>query len=277
MLGTCYVFSARICHKAADRMLILPACGLGGAVLFNSLLGQTGTYLAACVFVYAFAYRRRDVLAGIALGLMTFKPQYALPLGLVALLDRQWRTVGASFVTLIVTLVVSGMLWGFHHWSEFIQAAGAYNHTVSHMCNWMAVAARWTPMAPESIASVGISIMLVGCLAVAFFHRQYPERRFAMMRLAFAITLALVASPNTHPYDLVIWLVPLAVLARRWLHVPIWSAVLAGGMITAWTILGDMRWALPFASTSLAIGLLLVANRCSDRSGHYDAAAAVAH
>ncbi|MCH7872423.1 MAG: sulfatase-like hydrolase/transferase, partial [Planctomycetes bacterium] len=209
MLAAAWVFSGLVIRDTATRFATVLAIGCGGAALFNGQIGQTGSYLAASVFAYAAFYQRRPMAAGIALGLMAFKPQYALPMGIVALVEGRWKTVLSAGATLLVSTVVSGLLFGFDMWSEFLVAVREPNHTWKYMCSWFAP---FTAMGiGELVKTAEFPVMFLGAAAIGVVSRLGeggPDR--SLRNLAFAAVIAPLVSANTHPYDLTI--VILAVL-----------------------------------------------------------------
>ena len=63
------------------------------------------------------------------LGVLAFKPQYAVPILLVATLNREWRIVIGSAATFASMTLVSGLSFGFDQWTAFL---GAATQSVSH-------------------------------------------------------------------------------------------------------------------------------------------------
>lgn len=73
-------------------------------------MGQTSLVaFAATMGAWVFAERKRWLIAGVCLGLASFKPQLCLLIGLWLLLEREWKTILTAAVT-AVTLAVYPML-----------------------------------------------------------------------------------------------------------------------------------------------------------------------
>ena len=90
-----------------------------GAVLtaYPVFVGVTGGQnTAISLLLIAAAWRcwheDRDALAGVALAILLFRPQYALPLIGLALLDRRWRTVATAAAGAAVVWGVNAVLFG---------------------------------------------------------------------------------------------------------------------------------------------------------------------
>lgn len=253
MLLSVYGIARRFCPQRTDALVVVLGAGLSGPTVFNGYLGQTGCYLAAAVFAYALSYRTAPLRAGIALGLMAFKPQYALPLGIVALVQRRWQTVMAAAGTFLVCSLLSGVLYGFDLWTQFAGAAGSFNHTLDHMCNWFAFAYALVPESREALHGAGLPVMFLGLLALAAYCRMDRDREDAGLRgLIVATALVPLISPNTHPYDLIVWILPVCALASRRPRVPAGIVVCLFGLLILLILVTGYRWILPL------IGLVLV-------------------
>lgn len=90
-----------------------------GAVLtaYPVFVGVTGGQnTAISLLLIAAAWRcwheDRDALAGVALAVLLFRPQYALPLIGLALLDRRWRTVATAAAGAAVVWAINAVLFG---------------------------------------------------------------------------------------------------------------------------------------------------------------------
>ena len=89
-------------------------------VLLAASVGQNGLLIAA-LFAWSFALLdRRPGLAGLALGLLTIKPQFGLLLPVLLALSGRWRAFGAAAG---VTLAAMGLAWvafGAEAWLAFL-------------------------------------------------------------------------------------------------------------------------------------------------------------
>ena len=65
------------------------------AAIWNVTAGQNGFLTAALIGGTLGLLERRPVLAGICLGLLTYKPQFGLLFPIVLIADRRWATVAA--------------------------------------------------------------------------------------------------------------------------------------------------------------------------------------
>jgi arabinofuranan 3-O-arabinosyltransferase len=88
-------------------------------VLTNMLVGQNGFLTAALIGGTLYLIPIRPVLAGICLGLLSYKPQFGLlfPLALVA--AAQWPVFVSAAVTAVVLAVASWFAFGTESWQAF--------------------------------------------------------------------------------------------------------------------------------------------------------------
>lgn len=111
---------------------VLPAAGAAAAVaalatpgvLFTSSIGQNGLLIAA-LLAWTFAFMdRRPVAAGVALGLLTIKPQFGVLLPLVLLATGRWRVFAAAAATALVAMGAATIAFGTEPWWGFLAALG---------------------------------------------------------------------------------------------------------------------------------------------------------
>ncbi|WFU41922.1 glycosyltransferase family 87 protein [Bradyrhizobium sp. CB82] len=62
---------------------------------------------------------RTEVLAGICLGLLTYKPQYGLLFPLVLVARGEWKVFVAAAITAISVALASMLVFGAESWAAF--------------------------------------------------------------------------------------------------------------------------------------------------------------
>ena len=94
------------------------------AALLNMWEGHYG-FLIGALFLYGFRLLdARPWLAGVAIGLLIIKPQFALLIPLVLLLRFEWRAITSASATVIAMLATSVAIYGASAWTTFF-ALGA--------------------------------------------------------------------------------------------------------------------------------------------------------
>jgi hypothetical protein len=88
-------------------------------VFSNMLVGQNGFLTAALIGGTLYLLPVRPVLAGICLGLLSYKPQYGVLFPLVLIAAGQWRAFTSAAVTVIVLGLASTLAFGIDAWKAF--------------------------------------------------------------------------------------------------------------------------------------------------------------
>ena len=88
-------------------------------VLTNILVGQNGFLTASLIGGTLILLPSRPVLAGICLGLLSYKPQYGLLFPLVLIAAMQWRVFVSAGITAVALAGVSWLAFGTESWQAF--------------------------------------------------------------------------------------------------------------------------------------------------------------
>ncbi|MDA9397737.1 glycosyltransferase family 87 protein [Bradyrhizobium sp. CCBAU 45389] len=106
-------------------------------VFFNALVGQTGSLTAALIGGTLYLIPVRPGLAGICLGLLTYKPQFGLLFPIVLMAAGHWRVFISATVTTIAMLLISTLAFGTASWLAFF-------YWLSHSSNVILVDGRFS-------------------------------------------------------------------------------------------------------------------------------------
>lgn len=108
-------------------------------VALNILIGHNG-FLTAGLFGLALAFvERRPWLAGVFLGLLTYKPQFGILFPVALLASRNWRAFGGAAAASIAFGAAAAIAFGYGLWASFVtgitEAATGLSHhdTVSRV------------------------------------------------------------------------------------------------------------------------------------------------
>src|SRR6195952_5489883 len=88
-------------------------------VLTNTLVGQNGFLTASLVGGMLILLPTRPVLAGVGLGLLSYKPQYGLLFPLVLIAASQWKVFFSAAVVAVAIAVSSWLPVGPESWQAF--------------------------------------------------------------------------------------------------------------------------------------------------------------
>lgn len=88
-------------------------------VLTNALVGQNGFLTAALIGGTLYLMPVRPVLAGICLGLLSYKPQYGLLFPLVLVAASQWTVFFTAGIVAVAMAFASWLAFGTESWQAF--------------------------------------------------------------------------------------------------------------------------------------------------------------
>ena len=90
------------------------------AALWNVTAGQNGFLTAALIGGTLGLLERRPALAGVCLGLLTYKPQFGLLFPFALIADRRWTTILVAAATAIALAALSWLAFGSASWQAFV-------------------------------------------------------------------------------------------------------------------------------------------------------------
>jgi len=239
-----------------DRAGIFFALGFPAAI-WNVTAGQNGFLTAALIGGTLASMERRPALAGVFLGLLTYKPQFGLLFPLVLIADRRWLTIAVAAAVALGLVAASWIVFGgaswqaFFHWlpisgqiilgegrADFGRLQSLYGLIRAHGGN-------------ETLAW---SVQAAGSLAVAAGIVWLWRSRAAYELKAAALAAAtLVATPYVYMYDLVVLAVAVAFLLRFALDRGMTSAEIVGLGVA-----GALILAFPYVKTQVGLAAVLI-------------------
>jgi hypothetical protein len=188
------------------------------AVLINLGHGQNAFLSAALIGSGARWLDRRPVLAGVAFGLLAYKPHLGLLLPVALIIARRWTTAVSAAAT--VLMFAGASLWAFGPgaWAAFFEntrLARAVLETGLVAPEKMASAFAAVKVLGGSVGlayAVQAAVVVYVIASLVRAHRRSPR---GPAEPALLVTAALLGSPFLLDYDLVILAFPLAWLASR--------------------------------------------------------------
>lgn len=182
--------------------------------------GQNAALSVLTVSTVWWALRQeREVIAGLAAGLLAFRPQYALPIIGLLVLSRHWRAVLTAVATIGVTWAVTAVRLGtgwLPTWADavvpFVERDAEVNaaNSISILGFLQAV---WSP---DAAPVVVVGAIGAGAVVVTLMWMWLRPQRFALSDRIGALAIgALLISPHTMFYDASLLLVAGAALLAR--------------------------------------------------------------
>jgi hypothetical protein len=212
------LYIAAIHRIVGDRKGILLACAFPGIVA-NFMVGQNGFLTAALIGGMLLLLDRRPLLAGVLLGLLSFKPHLGILFPLVLLAAGYGRVVLSAAVTTVALMAASWLAFGSAPWIEFFQGLSTASQVSlsEGRADWAKLQSLFglvrTLGGGEPLAW-GLQAAWSGA-TVAIVCATWRSRLSFNLKAAALVTGALVVSPYIFIYDLVVLAVAMAFLLRE--------------------------------------------------------------
>lgn len=216
----------------AWRWIALAAL-LSPAASINVVDGQCGFLVAALLVGVFRTAGPRPVVAGVLLGLLTFKPQFGLLAPVALLAMGRWKTLASAVATVLLLVAVSAAVFGAQAWADWGRQtlegyAGGDPKWVLYGRIWGSSVYACAVLLGLSakLASLAQTLAVLGSAAATFV--VYRSRRSPDVKLAILLTATLIAAPHSAGYDGVL----LVIACGLWLSAmeparPFWAWLLA--------------------------------------------------
>lgn len=183
--------------------------------------------------------RSRPGLAGALLGLATATKFYPLlivgPLLVLCWRSGQLRVLGRAVTAGVGAWAVVNlpfMLANFDEWAQFYRLSADRGAGFGSV--WLALDQLGVGVDPRWLNPVASGLFALACVAIAVVGLTAP-RRPRLAQLAFLVVAAFILTNKVYSPQFVVWLVPLAALARpRWRDFLIWQAAEVAHFFATW-------------------------------------------
>jgi arabinofuranan 3-O-arabinosyltransferase len=216
-LGTLPAYLAAARAIVGDRIGYLLAAAFP-AVLANAVVGQNGFLTAALIGGTLVFMERRPILAGVLLGLLTYKPHLGLLFPVALISGNHWRVFFSAVVGAMLMAAISWFAFGTECWQAFFASIGHNEQAflAQGHGDWgklqTAFGLTRTLGGSEALAwAAQASVTLVATGAVALLWCRGGAQEIKAAALGCGV---LLATPYLYAYDLVVLGVPLAFLFR---------------------------------------------------------------
>jgi arabinofuranan 3-O-arabinosyltransferase len=204
-----------------ERIGIVLGCAFPG-VIWNISAGQNGFLTAALIGGIAVNLTRRPVVAGICLGLLTYKPQFGILFPVVLAFDGRWRVIAAAAVTAAGLVAASMLAFGIASWQAFFTWMPVTSRAVFedgraglNKLQSLFGVVRWLGGDMTAAWIAQGTLIAAAALALVILNRRRLPGEIKAAALAVA---ALLATPYLYIYDFPVLAIPLAFLMRLGLH-----------------------------------------------------------
>jgi hypothetical protein len=208
--------------------------------------GQNGFLTALLLGGGLALLERRPVLAGLLLGCLIYKPQFALIVPPLLLLTRNWRAIAGAFASAILLTSLTLVIWGWPVYQAFLESIPLSRALVVEQGapGWYKIVSPFAAMrmwgGSVALAYVAQSAVSATALAAVAF---LSFRDNIALRNAAVTAAALVSTPYALDYDLVV-----LGLALVWL----WTDGEENGFLDWERSLMALVWIAPLFARQLA-------------------------
>lgn len=265
--GSVVVFRRTYASDSATGALLFAITAYAVMML---VAAQNGFLTASLLLFGLAAMRGQPLLAGLAFGALTIKPQLGLLVPVLLLVDRNWAALAWSAVMAGALVLLSIFFFGADSWHAYLTETLTYQRSV--MTDWHGIFLRMMPTVFGGARSLGLSPATafalqwpISVLASALVLWLFWKERDPLRRTFVLSTGTFLISPYAFNYDMGALAVVAAVLVGS-CSVPSGRlAQLAIGVVAvtpaAVTNLG--RAGLPVVPVILAAALILLATDTS--------------
>lgn len=188
-------------ERLATDVLVASAVVIGNPFTAHVVwMGQTTLISSALLMgCWLLADRRRDILAGVLLGLSAFKPQLALLFGFWFLLDRRWSLLlAAAAATLAASAwpMLAGGIEG--SWISWLRSLAEYRESGFNTATFRHVFGLRSVLASAGIETPSLMPLAAACVFLLYLARGAYENIWLVTAILIISFLLFMA----HDYDL---------------------------------------------------------------------------
>jgi hypothetical protein len=187
-------------------------------VFNNTLVGQNGFLTAALIGGTLYLIPVRPVLAGVCLGLLSYKPQYGLLFPLVLIAASQWTVFFSAAVTAVLMATASWLAFGTESWQAFCHWMPMFSQAflTEGKATWWKLQSLFSMVrylgGTEALAWA-FQWVLTAAVAVVLALMWRSRIPYTLKAAALAIG-TLLTTPYLFMYDMMVLAIPVAFLVR---------------------------------------------------------------
>jgi hypothetical protein len=196
---------------AGQRWIVLLAPGAA----INLLVGQNGLLSTVLMGGGVLMLRQRPIVGGVLLGLMSYKPHFAVLIPLALISGRAWRALGAAAAAAAGSALLSVAVLGVQPWIGFLRQLAQPSAVFSSSSSaWrtipsVMIMARSLGLDGRLSAALHWSVAAMAAIGALWVWRKTDD---VGLRAAALATATLIVTPYLRLYDLALLILPIAVL-----------------------------------------------------------------
>jgi arabinofuranan 3-O-arabinosyltransferase len=210
-------------YLAVVRGIVGRPFGLMLAIAFpmvfsNTLVGQNGFLTAALIGGTLYLIPARPILAGVCLGMLSYKPQYGLLFPIVLIAASQWRVFISAGVTAVTIALASWLAFGTESWQAFFHWMPMFSQAflTEGKATWWKLQSIFSLVRyfggtePLAWAFQWVLTASVATVLVLMWRSRVPYT----LKAAALAAGTLLTTPYLFMYDMVVLAIPVAFLVR---------------------------------------------------------------
>jgi glycosyl transferase family 87 len=219
--GACIYVLWRICPNLRNYGLTVLVLALAFPAFWHLIAwGQTSALALACFTLAFFAlHAERELLAGLALGCLIFKPQLGLAAAVIFVDTRRWKVVAGALFSALAQLAAAWIYYGPDSLRIWIQTLFRFPSLLPllepKLYQTHSLRTFWTMLLPWPNLAFGLYI-LTALLTLALAARCWQSSVSLPLRYSALLLATVLVAPHLTVYDLVI-LAPAFLLLTDWI------------------------------------------------------------
>jgi arabinofuranan 3-O-arabinosyltransferase len=187
-------------------------------VFNNALVGQNGFLTASLIGGALYLMPARPILAGVCLGLSTYKPQYGLLFPVVLIAASQWTVFFTAGIVAVVMAFASWLAFGTESWQAFFHWMPMFSQAflTEGKATWWKLQSIFSLVrylgGTEQLAWI-FQWILTASVAVTLAVMWRSRISYSLKAAALA-TGTLLTTPYLFIYDMMVLAIPVAFLVR---------------------------------------------------------------
>lgn len=278
----CALVWRRCAALRGERGLVMLVAAASPAFFNLMAHGQNSAIaLAAVTLAFLALSRQRNILAGLAIGTLIYKPQLGIVFGCVFALSLEWRVIAGAIASAIAQLGIARLYFGGDVMREYWRALTGIGNIQPLLdvkpYQMHSLFSFWHGVIPWNRLATAIYLICASAVVVAAW-RVWRAPASLSLRYAFLLLATVLVSPHLNVYDLVV-LAPALLLAADWAvghpsaaHAPRLQRLLyfsyalpLAGVLTRFTHL--QLSVVAMSGLAWTIGSIVLHNRRGDRTG----------
>jgi hypothetical protein len=262
---------ALLMRRIVTKKALWPVLAFPAAYI-NMAHGQNGFLTVILMGSGLMLLERYPLLAGIPIGLLSYKPHFGLLIPLCLLVTGRWKTIATAALTVAAFALWSRILFGVETWQAYIDALPLARSLFEEgYTGWEKVPSIFalvTTFGGSAGAAYGAQLVVATMAACTVLWVWRATESFELKASALVVGTFLV-TPYAYDYDLVLLALPLAWLAAIGIRdgfLP-WEKMLLMAVWLMPLLMGAMATYLdvPLAQPLIVLLLVAIARRAAAR------------